>query len=155
MNPAEIAAVKSSFAKVVPIAPTAAELFYGRLFEIAPEVRPMFKGDMREQGRKLMAALGLVVSSLDRLETILPAVKALAVKHVPYGVQPAHYATVGAALIWTLEQGLGEAFTEEVRAGWLAAYGLLSSTMIAEAYPQPRLDLHDGRSDASKASRRR
>ncbi len=135
MTPTAIAAVKDSFALVAPIAPTAADLFYGRLFETAPEVRPMFKGDMREQGRKLMATIGLVVSSLDRLETILPAVKALAVKHVPYGVKPAHYAIVGAALIWTLEQGLGEAFTDEVRDGWLAAYGVLSSTMIEAAYP--------------------
>lgn len=135
MTPADIAAVRRTFAAVAPIADTAADLFYGRLFETAPAVRPMFRGDMREQGRKLMATIGLVVAALDRLDDILPAVRRLAVKHVDYGVTPDLYAVVGAALLWTLEQGLGDAFTDEVRAGWTAAYTLLSDAMIAAAYP--------------------
>ena len=134
MTPIEIDLVQSSFVKVAPIADTAAALFYGRLFEIAPEVKPLFRGDMTEQGRKLMTTLGVVVSGLKNLEAILPAAKALAVKHVGYGVKAADYKPVGEALIWTLEKGLGDDFTDEVKSAWLAAYGALSGVMVAEAY---------------------
>jgi hemoglobin-like flavoprotein len=135
MTPADIALIKDSFSKVVPIADVAAGLFYGRLFETAPQVKPLFKGDISEQGRKLMATLGVVVNGLDKLDTILPAVKALASRHVAYGVRPEHYPLVGSALLWTLEQGLGDAFTPPVKAAWTEAYGILSGAMIAEAYP--------------------
>jgi len=135
MTPDQIAAVQNSFEKVKPISVQAADLFYNRLFEIAPETKPLFSGDMAEQGRKLMAALATVVESLDRLDAVLPAVKQLAVKHVQWGVKPAHYEKVGAALLWTLEQGLGNDFTPEVKDAWAAAYGALSGVMIAEAYP--------------------
>jgi nitric oxide dioxygenase len=134
LTPAQIDLVQSSFAKVAPIADVAADLFYNRLFEIAPEVKPFFRHDMRQQGRKLMTTLGLVVGSLKNLDAILPAVKTLAVKHVGYGVVPAHYEYVGAALIWTLEKGLGEDFSPEARSAWLSTYTALSSVMIAEAY---------------------
>jgi nitric oxide dioxygenase len=134
MTPDQIDLVQSSFAKVVPIADVAAELFYGRLFEIAPEVKPLFKGDMREQGRKLMSTLGVVVAGLKNLEAVLPAAKALAVRHVGYGVAAADYEPVGEALIWTLNKGLGEGFTPATKEAWLAAYGALSGVMIAEAY---------------------
>lgn len=133
MTPEQIHLVQSSFEKVVPIADDAAALFYGRLFEIAPEVRPLFKGDMADQGRKLMMTLGTVVRSLDRLDSIMPAVKALAVRHVEFGVKPRHYEPVGFALLWTLQQGLGEAFTPETSEAWAKAYGLLSKAMIAAA----------------------
>ena len=134
MTPAQIDLVQSSFAKVVPIAEAAAGLFYGRLFEIAPEVKPLFGGDMKEQGRKLMTTLGVVVNNLKNPDVIVPAAKALAVKHVGYGVTAEHYAPVGAALVWTLEQGLGNDFTPETRDAWIAAYTLLSGVMIDEAY---------------------
>lgn len=134
MNGNDIALVQTSFAKVAPIADDAAALFYGRLFEIAPEVRPMFRGDMRAQGKKLMTTLGVVVKGLSDLDKILPAARGLAVQHVPYGVRPEHYAVVGEALIWTLRQGLGEAFTTETEAAWIAAYGALSAVMIEAAY---------------------
>jgi hemoglobin-like flavoprotein len=134
MTPDQINLVQSSFTKVVPIADVAAELFYARLFEIAPEVKRLFHGDMREQGRKLMTTLGVVVSGLKNLEAILPAAKALAVKHVGYGVAAADYAPVGEALIWTLEKGLGEGFTPAIKDAWIGAYGALSGVMIAEAY---------------------
>ena len=133
MTPTQIDLVQGSFAKVVPIADTAAGLFYGRLFEIAPEVKPLFKGDMTTQGQKLMATLGVVVAGLKDLPRIVPAAQNLARKHVGYGVKTEHYAPVGAALLWTLEQGLGEAFTPEVKTAWADAYGLLSSVMIAAA----------------------
>jgi hemoglobin-like flavoprotein len=136
MTPAQILLVQSSFEKVVPIAPQAAELFYGRLFEILPEARPMFKADLADQGRKLMTTLGTVVRSLDRLDQIMPAVKSLAVRHIPYGVKPEHYPPVGAALLWTLEKGLGADFTPEVSQAWATAYGALSTAMIQAARPQ-------------------
>jgi hemoglobin-like flavoprotein len=134
MTPSQIDLVQSSFAKVAPIVETAAGLFYERLFEIAPEVKPLFNRDMKEQGRKLMATLGLVINGLKNLDAILPAAKSLAAKHVSYGVRAEHYQPVGDALIWTLEKGLGSAFTPEVRDGWLVAYATLSGAMIAEAY---------------------
>ncbi|MEL7277083.1 MAG: globin family protein [Pseudomonadota bacterium] len=134
MTPIQIDAVQGSFEKVAPIADQAASLFYGRLFDIAPEVRSLFKGDMEEQGRKLMQTLGVVVNGLKDLESILPAAKDLAARHVTYGVTPAHYAPVGEALIWTLEQGLGPAFDTETRTAWETAYGTLSTAMIDSAY---------------------
>lgn len=136
MTPDQIQLVQTSFAKVVPIADDAANLFYGRLFDIAPEVKPLFKSDIGEQGRKLMTTLGVVVNGLKNLETVLPAAQALAVKHVGYGVRAEHYPPVGEALIWTLDQGLGEAFTEDTREAWLTAYTALSGAMIAAAYPE-------------------
>ena len=138
MTPTQIALVQSSFEKVVPIADIAASLFYGRLFETAPQVRPLFRSDMTDQRRKLMTTLGIVVKSLDKLETILPAVKVLASRHVAYGVTAEHYPPVGAALLWTLRHGLGEAFTPAVEDAWATAYGTLSAVMIEAAYPQAR-----------------
>ncbi len=141
MNARQITLVQDSFARVAPIAEMAADLFYNRLFELDPSLRPMFPTDLTEQKRKLMAALKVVVSSLTRLEAIMPAVQELGRKHAGYGVRPEHYQTVAAALLWTLEQGLGEAFTSEVRAAWVAAYTLLAQTMVAaaeEARPKVR-----------------
>ncbi len=114
---------------VAPIADTAAALFYERLFTLDPSLRPMFKSDMKQQGKKLMTTLALAVRGLDRPEQILPAVRHLGQRHVSYGVRPAHYQTVGEALLWALEQGLGDAFTAEVKAAWAAAYALLANVM--------------------------
>ncbi|MEW6123984.1 MAG: globin family protein [Pseudomonadota bacterium] len=133
MLPSQVELIQSSFAKVAPISEAAAGLFYGRLFEIAPQVKPLFKGDMTEQGRKLMATLAVVVKGLSNLDAVVPAAQVLAKRHLAYGVREAHYAPVGAALLWTLEQGLGDAFTPEVKAAWAEAYGLLASVMIAAA----------------------
>lgn len=137
MTPTQISLVQSSFASVAPISDQAATLFYGRLFEIAPEVKPLFKGDMREQGAKLMKTLAMVVGGLNRLETILPAVEALAVRHVAYGVEDRHYDAVGSALLWTLEQGLGDAFTPETREAWSIAYTTLADAMISASAKVP------------------
>ena len=134
MNPAQIKLVQESFAKVAPISEQAAVIFYDRLFELAPQVRAMFPNDMTEQRKKLMATLAVVVNGLANLEAVLPAASALAKRHVAYGARPAHYPVVGGALLWTLEKGLGEAWTPEVAAAWTAAYGTLSTFMIAEAY---------------------
>jgi hemoglobin-like flavoprotein len=134
MTPAQIGLIQQSFSKVAPISKQAAALFYGRLFEIAPEVKPLFRGDMDEQGRKLMATLAVVVNGLTKLEAVLPAASALAKKHVSYGVKPEHYAPVGVALLWTLERGLGTEWTPHLAAAWTAAYTVLSDFMIKEAY---------------------
>ena len=129
MTPAEIKLVQDSWAKVVPISETAAELFYGKLFELDPDVRSMFKGDMKEQGRKLMAILNTAVNALDKLDTIVPAVQDMGKRHVGYGVKDEHYGTVGEALIWTLGAGLKDDFTEDTKAAWIAVYTLVADTM--------------------------
>ena len=134
MTPDQVKAIQESFAKVAPISEQAAALFYGRLFEIAPAVKPLFRGDMKEQGKKLMATLAVVVNGLGNLQSILPAASALAKRHVVYGVKAADYAPVGAALLWTLERGLAEQWTPELAAAWSAAYATLSEFMIGEAY---------------------
>jgi hemoglobin-like flavoprotein len=131
MTPQQVALVRQSFDQVVPIREQAAALFYDRLFTIDESTRPLFRGDMRSQGAKLMAAIGAVVKSLDRIETMLDELRALARRHDRYGVREEHYASVGAALLWTLEQELGSGFTPDVREAWATAYGLLSSAMIA------------------------
>jgi nitric oxide dioxygenase len=134
MTPQQVDLVQESFEKVAAIAEQAASLFYGRLFEIAPEVKPLFKHGMAEQGRKLMGTLGVVVHGLGNLESILPAASALAKKHVAYGVRAEDYKPVGEALLWTLEQGLGPSWNPELKAAWSEAYGTLSGFMIGEAY---------------------
>jgi hemoglobin-like flavoprotein len=129
MTPENQALVRDSFAKVVPIAPQAAALFYDRLFVLDPTLKPLFKGDMNEQGRKLMAMIGTAVTNLGQLDTIVPGIQDLGRRHATYGVPPASYGTVGAALLWTLGQGLGEAFTPPVEAAWTEAYTILATVM--------------------------
>ncbi len=133
MTPEQIVLVQESFKKIVPIKDIAAGMFYDRLFTLDPSLRSLFKGDMKEQGRKLMAMFATAVGGLTQLESIVPAVEALGQRHGKYGVQPSPYGTVAEALPWTLEQGLGEAFTDDVKEAWVATYGILSSTMIAAA----------------------
>ena len=129
MTPNQIKLVQTSFAQVAPIAATAADLFYGRLFEIAPQVRAMFPDDLGEQKKKLMAMLGTAVAGLSHLETLVPAVQALGRRHAGYGVKAQHYASVGSALLWTLEKGLGEAFTPATREAWVLVYTTLATVM--------------------------
>jgi len=125
----QIKLIQESFQKVAPIAETAAELFYSKLFELDPSLKSLFKGDMKEQGAKLMATLTVVVKGIGDLNSLVPVVQDLGRRHAGYGVEDEHYGTVGEALIWTLGQGLGDDFTEEVREAWVAAYGVLASTM--------------------------
>ena len=129
MESKTIKLVQDSFQKVVPIASTAATLFYDKLFELDPTLRPLFKGDIQEQGTKLMNMLGTAVKGLSNLEALVPAVQALGKRHIAYGIKDQHYDTVGIALIWTLGQGLGDDFTDEVKQAWLETYGVLSSVM--------------------------
>ena len=134
MTPTEVGLIKASWAAVEPIADDAAGLFYGRLFELDPALQRLFRRtDMAAQRKVLMQTLAVVVKSLDRLEQIVPAVQALGRRHAGYGVRAEHYDTVGSALLWTLEQGLGEGFSPDVRAAWTQAYGTLATVMIDAA----------------------
>lgn len=134
MEPNQIKLVQDSFAKVAPLGDAVAEIFYGELFAIDPSLKSMFKGDMKQQGRKLLTALTMVVRGLDKPETIVPAAEKLAIKHLDYGVTYRHYTLVGNALLRTLKKGLGEDFTPETRKAWIAAYQLLADVMRAAAY---------------------
>ena len=134
MEANKISLVRNSWQQVLPIKDTAANLFYGQLFELDPALKPLFKGDMLEQGRKLMAMINTVVNSLDNLVPVLETVQEMGRRHVSYGVTAAHYDTVGNALIWTLAQGLGPQFTQAVKDAWVEAYATLSSAMKQAAY---------------------
>jgi hemoglobin-like flavoprotein len=138
MNPDSIHLVRSTFAQVRPIANTAATLFYERLFNLDPSLRQLFPDDLGPQKHALMAALGAAIERLDRPAELVPLVEQLGVRHAGYGVQAAHYATVGEALMWTLQRGLGPAFTAEARVAWLDVFQLLATTMqaaVARAAP--------------------
>ena len=134
MTPRQVEMIRTSWTAVEPIADVAATLFYDRLFEADPAIRRMFRStDMAAQKKNLIQTLTVVVRSLDRLEQIVPAVQALGRRHGGYGVRPAHYDMVGAALLWTLEQGLGDAFTPELGEAWADAYSILATVMIEAA----------------------
>jgi hemoglobin-like flavoprotein len=130
MTPTQAALVQASWSQVYPIRTQAAALFYGRLFQLDPSLRALFHAPIADQGEKLMTMIDLAVRGLDRLDALLPAVATLGQRHAGYGVQPEHYTTVGSALLWTLEQGLGAAYTPEVRDAWTAVYGALAGTML-------------------------
>jgi nitric oxide dioxygenase len=129
MHPEQIKLIESSFASVLPIAEEAGKLFYERLFVLDPALRPLFKGDMAEQSRSLMRMIAVAVNGLDHVETIVPALKALGIRHAAYGVVDRDYETVREALLWTLERRLGDGFTPDIAEAWSAAYGLLAQTM--------------------------
>jgi hemoglobin-like flavoprotein len=136
MTPEQIRLVQHSWQSLRPISDQAAELFYARLFDLDPSLRPMFKGDMLVQRTMLMSVLGMAVASLGRLHKLLPTVRALGQRHAGYGVKPEHYETVGSALLFTLETGLGDEFTDEVRDAWARVYALLADTMKEAATAQ-------------------
>lgn len=136
MTPQQITLVQTTWEKVVPIADTAATLFYGRLFELDPELKPLFTSDIKEQGRKLMQMITVAVRGLNDLGKLVPAVEDLGRRHVGYGVRHKDYETVGGALLWTLEKGLGDAFTPEVEEAWFTVYQTLATTMQGAAASQ-------------------
>ena len=129
MTPKQVKLVQTTWAKIVPIEAHAATLFYNRLFTADPKLQSLFKRDMSEQKRKLMTMIGLAVNGLAHLDSLIPAVRDLGRRHAEYGVQSTDYNTVGSALLWTLEQGLGGEFTPEVKDSWIAAYTILATTM--------------------------
>lgn len=134
MESSVLEAVQSSFEKVKPISEQAAEIFYSKLFEKDPSLKALFKGDMKEQGRKLMAMLSTAVGSLKNLDKLVPVAQDLGKRHVGYGVTAPMYDTVGAALLETLEVGLGSDFTPELKAAWIQVYTTLASVMKEAAY---------------------
>jgi len=134
MNPEVVQLIQESWAKVTPIAPKAAALFYNNLFTLDPSLKPLFQGNMEEQGKRLMEMIGTAVHKLNNLETVVPVLQSLGKRHVRYGVQEEHYKTVGAALLTTLSQGLGENFTPPVKEAWTLVYGVMADVMIKAAY---------------------
>jgi hemoglobin-like flavoprotein len=132
MTPRQIALVRQSWVKVQPIADDAAKIFYERLFEIEPSLRSMFRGDMAEQGRKLMSMLSVVIHALERIDS-LASLQDLAARHATYGLKPEHYERIREALLWTLGKGLGRSFDPEVREAWLSFYARLAGRMQAGA----------------------
>lgn len=140
MTPERTELIRQSWEQVKPIADDAAELFYGKLFELDPSLRNLFSGDMQQQGRKLMAAINVAVKSLDRFDSIEKNIRDLGARHHHYGVQDHHYVTVANALLWTLQQGLGDQFTPDVRAAWVEMYQRLSTAMQAGARDQAAND---------------
>ena len=141
MTPRQIELVQSSFDLVTPMLEAATTMFYERLFQLDPSLRGMFHGPQAEQARKLAHVLAMVVKGLSRPQQILGAVEELGRRHATYGVEPRHYATVGSALLWTLQAGLGEAFTPEVREAWSSAYRFLSSAMQHAAANAETVDM--------------
>ncbi len=137
MSPRHIALILTSWRRLLPIRDRAGTLFYRRLFELDPTLRRLFHGDVAEQSRKLMAMLGIVVSHLDRLGDIVPAVEELGRRHAEYGVEDAHYDTVGAALLGTLRAALGESLSQDAEEAWTAAYGTLAEVMKNAAGRRP------------------
>jgi nitric oxide dioxygenase len=129
LTPEAIRLVRTTWAQIQPIADVAVTLFYDRLFTVDPALRNMFKADLAPQKRALIGTLTMAIDSLDRLDDLLPVVQQLGVRHAGYGVQPEHYATVGSAFLWTLEQGLGPSFTPAVKAAWTSVYEVLATTM--------------------------
>lgn len=137
MTPEQVALVQGSFKKVVPIADTAADMFYTKLFEIDPAVRPLFPEDLSDQGKKLMQMIATAVNNLHQVDTIVPAVQELGKRHVGYGVKDAHYDSVGAALLDTLEKGLGDDWTPETATAWTETYTTLAGVMKDAAAEVP------------------
>jgi hemoglobin-like flavoprotein len=137
MTPEQKSLVQESFTLVEPIADLAGALFYKRLFQLDPTLRPLFRGDIGEQSRKLLQTLAIAVQSLDDLERLAPALRALGQRHLAYGVNRSHFDTVATALLWTLEEGLGPRFTLEVREAWAAVYAVLTTTMLEGMYAGP------------------
>lgn len=137
MEAKTITLVQESFEKVKPIASAAAEIFYTKLFEFDPELKPLFPSGeeaMQSQGNKLMTMLGAAVAGLSNIEALIPVLEGLGKRHVDYHVLPSHYATVGSALLGTLETGLGDAFTSDVKEAWASVYGTMSDVMIKASY---------------------
>ncbi|MDZ7919831.1 globin family protein [Rhodoferax sp.] len=142
MNSDQINLVQQSFEEVQPIAPVVAQLFYYRLFLLDPSLKPMFKGDMGNQGRMLMSMMGSAVKGLSDLDGLAPVLRSLGARHEGYGVREEHYVTVGTALLWSLNAGLGEKFTPEVREAWTVAYGLVADVMQFGALEAQRIQRH-------------
>lgn len=125
--------VQESWNKVVPIADVAGKLFYENLFDADPSLKALFRGDMEEQAAKLTTMITMAVSRLNDLDVLLPVLRSLGKRHAGYGVKEEHYQIVGAALLKTLEQGLGDDFQEDTRHAWTVVYGVMTDVMTGAA----------------------
>ena len=130
MTPEQIDLVQTSFKKIAPIAETAGQIFYDRLFEIAPDVRPLFPEVMTDQHKKLMQMIGVAVNNMERVEEIIPALVELGDRHKDYGVEDEYYPLVGSVLLGTLETALGDDFTPDAKAAWAKTYEALAGVMM-------------------------
>lgn len=139
MTNEQINLIKTSFEKIAPIADHAADLFYAKLFDLDPHLRRLFKGDIKAQGKKLMQVISTAVENLERIDELIPHIRAMGARHAGYGVEKKDYETVGAALLWTLEKALGKDFPAETRAAWTAVFKLLAETMIEGSGADKRL----------------
>ena len=137
VTPRQIELVQSSFRSVLLVSESTAQLFYARLFAIEPELQQLFTGDMKQQAKLFMHALGAAVAWLNKFNSVVPSLEALAQRHLGYGVKPEHYAAMEEALLWALERALGEAFTDEVRSAWLELYARVAGPMKQAAYGSP------------------
>ncbi|WP_146348424.1 globin domain-containing protein [Phaeobacter marinintestinus] len=135
MKKEDIRSVRRTWAVTSTLQEMTGQMFYRRLFEIAPNTRSLFQGDMESQAMKLVTTLDFIVDHLDQLDTLMPDARDLAIRHVAYGVTADQYPAVGEALIWTMSQVLGDKFTEADGQAWAVAYGTLSGAMIDAAYP--------------------
>jgi hemoglobin-like flavoprotein len=133
MDSATINLLRSSFEDIASRKVDVAAIFYDRLFEVAPGVRPMFRSDMEEQRKKLIAALSTIVQYVDNGEKLVSYVSSMGRRHQGYGAKPEHYDVVGQVLLWTFENVLGPEFTPEVRAAWTGAYTAVAGIMIDAA----------------------
>jgi hemoglobin-like flavoprotein len=135
MTDSNILAVKNSWSYIMFQSEEFSGLFYQKLFELNPSLRHLFKGNIEEQGSKLMRMLTMIIARLQRLQDIETEVKALGHRHVGYGTRPEHYQTVGQALLWSLENALGDRWSEETRKAWTEAYTIMANTMLQGAQP--------------------
>ena len=134
ITPNQVELVQASFAKVAPIAETAADIFYKKLFEYSPDLKPLFKNDIKSQGNKLMQTLTVAVKGLNDLNALVPVLQKLAQRHVNYGVRAEDFTPVGNALLYTLKAGLGEEFTPQVREAWIAVFRVIATTMKQHSF---------------------
>jgi hemoglobin-like flavoprotein len=141
MTDLKILAVKNTWSYIIFQAEEVGQLFYNKLFELDPSLRQLFRGNIEQQGKKLMDMLTMIISRLQRLEDIEKEVKALGHRHVGYGTKPEHYQSVGKALLWALENSLEEQWNEETRQAWTEAYNVMANTMLegAKTHPAPEV----------------
>ncbi|WP_428356050.1 globin domain-containing protein [Methyloprofundus sp.] len=136
LTPEQIKCIRNSWRRILPIKEKFAEMFYVRLFELDPALKSLFRGRLDFQGTKLMTTLNVVVNSIEDFNAVEAMLEAMGNRHIIYGVQAAHYETVGAALLYVLEKSLGEYFNDDIEDAWVTAYSEIANTMKKTAYPE-------------------
>ena len=142
ITPEQVRLVQASFTPLLPMAEAIGEMLYSRIFELAPEARDLFEDDIRPQVKRLMAAVKVAIDGLSRVDEVAPFLVRLGAQHARYDVRPEHFTVGGEALLWTLEQGLGDSFTAELRDAWAAAWDVVAGAMV-RGLRQAELDAAD------------